>query len=99
MFALILLRCRSREFKGLEVVVLDHELAILRRQVGRPALPPTDRAFLAAASRLVPRQRCSSFFVTPDTLLRWHRQLVARRWTYPRRRPGRPRIGRSPRSL
>jgi hypothetical protein len=93
MFALILLRCRSREFKELEIVVLHHELAILRRQVGRPALRPADRVFLTAASRLVPRQRWSSFFVTPDTLLRWHRQLVARRWTYPRGRPGRPRIG------
>jgi putative transposase len=84
---------RSQEFRELDVVVLRHELAILRRQVGRPSLRPADRAFLAAASRLVPRQRWSSFFVTPETLLRWHRQLVARRWTYPRGRPGRPRVG------
>ena len=93
MLALILLRCRSQEFKELEIVVLRHELEILRRQTRRPELRPADRAFLAAASRLMPRRRWSSFFVTPDTLLRSHRQLVARRWTYPRGRPGRPRIG------
>lgn len=93
MFALILLRCRSQEFKELEIVVLRHELEILRRQARRPELRPADRAFLAAASRLLPRRRWRSLFVGPDTLLRWHRQLVARRWTYPRGRPGRPRIG------
>ncbi|HEY8770887.1 MAG TPA: hypothetical protein VIM03_10115, partial [Thermoleophilaceae bacterium] len=65
--------CRSEQFKELEIVVLRHELAILRRQVARPALRSADRAFLAAASRLVPRRRWSSFFVTPDTLLRWPR--------------------------
>ena len=96
---LVLLCLRSREFKELEIVVLRHELAILRRQVGRPALRPADRAFLAAASRLVPRTRWGSFFVTPDTLLRWHRQLVARRWSYPTRRAGRPPIGGEIREL
>ncbi len=89
-FQLVLLRCRSREFKELEIVVLRHELAILRRQVGRPELRDADRAFLAAASRLLPRERLSSFLVTPDTLLRWHRRLFARRWTYSSKRPGRP---------
>jgi hypothetical protein len=78
---------------------LRHELAILRRQVARPALRWADRAFLAAASRRVPRKRWNSFFVTPDTLLRWHRQLVARRWTYPARQPGRPPIGAETREL
>jgi putative transposase len=73
-------------------VVLGHELAILPRRVGRPVLRPADRALLAAASRLLPRGHWTSFFVTPETLARWHRQLVARRWTYPRRRPGRPRV-------
>ena len=58
-----------------------------------------DRAFLAAASRFLPRTRWSSFFVTPDTLLRWHRRLVARRWTYPRRSPGRPALGGAVREL
>jgi putative transposase len=96
---LLALCWRSQEFKELEIVVLRHELAILRRQVGRPALRPADRAFLAAASRLLPRTRWSSFLVTPDTLLRWHRHLVARRWTYPRRRPGRPSVGAEVREL
>jgi putative transposase len=86
----------SRE---LELVVLGHGLAILRRRARRPALWPVDRAFLAAASRLVPRNRPSSFFVTPDALMRWHRQLVAHRWTYPTRKPGRPPIAAEIREL
>ena len=90
--ALVLLCFRSSDFKELEIVVLRHELAVLRRQVSRPALLPADRAFLAAASRLLPRTRWRSFFVTPETLLAWHRRLVARRWTYPVRRLGRPRV-------
>jgi transposase InsO family protein len=79
--------------------VLRHGLAILRRQVARPALRSADRTFLAAASRLLPRKRWSSVFVTPDTLMRWHRQLVARRWTYPTPRAGRPPIGGEIREL
>jgi hypothetical protein len=66
---LVALACRSEEFKELEIVVLRHELAILRRQVPRPALRSADRTFLAAASRLLSRKRWSSFFVTPDTLM------------------------------
>jgi putative transposase len=96
---LALLRARSQRFKELEIVVLRHELAILRRQPSRPALGPADRAFLAAASRLMPRDRWRSFLVTPETLLRWHRRLVARRWTYPRARPGRPAVGADTREL
>jgi hypothetical protein len=84
MLALILLGCRSQEFKELEIVVLRHELEIVRRQTRRPELRPADRAFLAAASRLLARKRWRSLLVSPDTLLRWHRQLVARRWTYAR---------------
>jgi len=97
--ALVLLCFRSSEYKELEIVVLRHELAVLRRQASRPALRPTDRAFLAAASRLLPRARWHAFFVTPETLLGWHRRLVARRWTYPGRRPGRPRTSREVREL
>lgn len=92
------LRFRSDEFKELEIVVLRHELAVLQRQAGRPELTSADRVFLAAASRLLPRASWRSFVVTPTTLLRWHRRLVARRWTYPRRR-GRPPIGGEIREL
>jgi putative transposase len=97
--ALTLLCFRSSEYKELEIVVLRHELAVPRRQASRPALRPADRAFLAAASRLLPRTRWHSFFVTPETMLAWHRRLVARRWTYPGPRPGRPRISREVREL
>jgi hypothetical protein len=69
-------RLRSREFKQLEIVVLCHELAVLRRQVARPRLDEGDRVFLAAASRLLGRASRPSFFIRPDTLLGWHRQLV-----------------------
>src|SRR5207244_6985768 len=81
----ILLLFRSTEFKELEIVVLRHELAVLRRQVGRPTFRSADRWFLAAAARTLPRVRWGSFLVTPATLLRWHRRLVAKRWTYERR--------------
>jgi putative transposase len=89
---LVLLRPRSSEFKELEIVVLRHQLAVLRRQTSSPELTPTDRLFLAAARRLLPRSRWPSFVVTPRTLLRWHRGLGARRWTYTSR-TGRPPIG------
>ena len=78
--------------------MLRHQLAVLRRQTRRPQLTTTDRVFLAAASRLLPRSRWQSFLVTPTTLLRWHRRLVARRWTYAAR-SGRPPIGGEIREL
>jgi hypothetical protein len=89
--AVAALRVRSREFKELEIVVLRHELAVLRRQVARPGLTEPDRVFLAAASRLLRGTGRQSLLVRPDTLLGWHRQLV-RQWTYAGRRPGRPGI-------
>jgi putative transposase len=92
LLSLVVLAFRSDRSTDLEIVVLRHELAILRRQVARPELSDADRVFLAAASRLLPRRRWSSFLVRPETLLRWHRRLVARRWTYPRRGRGRPPI-------
>ena len=95
---LVLLRRRSHEFRELEMVVLRHELSVLRRQARRPQLTMTDRVFLAAASRLLPRTRWHSFVVTPTTLLRWHRRLVARRWTCASR-VGRPPIGGELRGL
>jgi hypothetical protein len=90
LLAVAALRVRSREFKELEIVVLRHELAVLRRQIARPRLEENDRVFLAAASRLLSRKSRQSFFVRPETLLGWHRQLVRKRWTYAARRPGRP---------
>ncbi|MCA1678702.1 MAG: helix-turn-helix domain-containing protein, partial [Actinobacteria bacterium] len=74
-------------------------LAILRRRSGRNQLVPADRALLAALSQLLPRRVWPTFSVQPETLLRWHRQLVARRWTYPHRRPGRPSLARPRREL
>jgi putative transposase len=79
--------------KDIEIAVLRHQLQVLRRQVGRPALRPGDRLFMAAASRFLPLGRWPAFLVTPQTLLRWHRELVRRKWTFQgRRKPGRPAI-------
>jgi putative transposase len=97
--AVAALRLRSREFKELEIVVRRHELAVLRRQVARPRLDERDRVFLAAASQLLSRASRLSFFVRPDTLLCWHRQLVRKRWTYAGRGPGRPAISEEIRAL
>jgi putative transposase len=91
LFEMVVLRLRSERSKELEILVLRHQLHVLQRQVGRPRLRPADRLLLAAVSRSLPRSAWSSFLVSPVTLLRWHRQLVARRWTYPRRSLGRPR--------
>src|SRR5262245_14560698 len=76
LLALVTLRPRSDAFKELEIIVLRHELAILRRTTRRLRTTAVDRMFLAAASRLVPRARWQSFIVTPSTLMRWHRRLV-----------------------
>lgn len=80
-----LLALRSSEHKEFEILVLRQELAITRRQLGRPRPSAADRALLAALSQLLPRSAWSAFAVSPKTLPRWHRQLVARRWTYARR--------------
>jgi len=87
---LIILTARGECTNAVEVLVLRHQVAVLRRQVRRLDLEPADRAVLAGLSRLLPQVRWAAFFVTPDTLLRWHGNLIARRWTYPTRGPGRP---------
>jgi putative transposase len=84
------LLARSDASKEAEILVLRHQLAVLRRQVARPRLPWADRAVIAALTRLLPRSRRAGLFVTPGTVLRWHADLVKRRWTYKRIRPGRP---------
>src|SRR6266496_1623839 len=87
---LLVLCGRGDRAKDVEILVLRHELHVLRRQIGRPRLVAADRALLAALNSALPRARRRSFLVEPATLLRWHRELVRRRWTYSGRRPGRP---------
>ena len=90
LFALVLLLARGDRSKELELLVLRHELSILGRQARRPRLEESDRLLLAALSRVMPRRSWRAFPVTPETLLRRHRRIVAWRWTRPHRRPGRP---------
>ena len=88
---LVVLRRRSEREKEIEILLLRHQIRVLERQIARPQLTEADRALLAAFSRVLPRRVWKrSAFVTPATLLRWHRELVARSWTYPHRRSGRP---------
>lgn len=86
-------RWRPNDHQELEIAVLRHELAILRRQTKRPVMTTQERLFLAAASRFLPKAHWRSFIITPATLLRWHRRLVAKRWTCARR-TGRPALRR-----
>ena len=81
---------RGLDVKDIELLVLRHELEILRRQLPRPKLGVVDRALLTAASAHLPRSSRSVLFVTPRTLLRWHRALVRRKWRQPSGRAGRP---------
>jgi putative transposase len=84
------LLARSDTAKDVEILVLRHEVAVLRRHNPRPRLTWLDRAVLSALSRLLPTQLRQLRLVSPRTLLRWHAHVVARRWTYPRQQPGRP---------
>src|SRR5213595_952630 len=87
---------RALDVKDIELLVLRHELAILRRQVARPKLGMADRALLAAAAVHLPRPQRTLLFVTPRTLLRWHRALVQRKWRQPVGRVGRPPLSPEP---
>ena len=73
-----------------EILVLRQQLAVLKRKAGRPKLRRVDRMLLAAFARLIPKERWSCLIVSPQTILRWHRELVARKWTYKHARTGRP---------
>ena len=80
---------RTPDAKEVEIAVLRHQLTVVRRQVARPRYTPGDRMVLAVLANLLPRDRWKVFLVTPSTLLRWHRELIRRRWSYPT--TGRPR--------
>ena len=96
MFAKLLgwmvLRIRSDTTKDIEILVLRHQLAVLQRRTPRPRMSWADRAMIAVLARLLPARRRLGLIVTPSTILRWHRQLLTRRWTTPPVRPGRPAI-------
>lgn len=95
----MVLLVRSDAANQVEILVLRHELMVLRRQVRRPRCRPADRVLLAGLGRLLPRERRGSLFVRPETIRRWHRALVAWRWTYSHRPPGRPSVAACVRTL
>jgi hypothetical protein len=95
----IVLRTRSDTAKDIEILVLRHQLAVLQRRTPRPRRSWTDRALIAALTRLLPVRRRLGLLITPATVLGWHRRLVARRWTTQPTRPGRPAISAGVRAL
>ena len=100
-FGWLALLSRSGRAKDAEILILRHQVAVLQRQAATPRLSWADRAVLAALARLLPgsQLRQLRLIVSPRTLLRWHADLVRRRWTYPRRAPGRPRTAPAVRTL
>jgi putative transposase len=88
--ALARLAVRTGRSKDLEIIVLRHQLMVLRRQDNRPKLDDDDRTLLGAIAQALHRPRRAGWLVTPDTLLRWHRRRIARHWTQPSAGPGRP---------
>src|SRR5215472_6209221 len=93
---LVLVRTRSDAQLGAEVLALRHQLRLLERKVGKPAWQPADRILLAGLSRLLPKSGLPSLLPKPETLLRWHRDLVCRKWAAFRKRPRRQRRLRGP---
>lgn len=97
-FAWLVLLGRGQASKDAEIMMLRHEVTVLRHQVPRPKLDWADRAVLVALARLLPALLRAHRLVTPGTLLAWHRRLIMHRWTYPAR-PGRPRTSQEIRDL
>jgi putative transposase len=97
-FGWLFLLGRGQASKDAEIMVLRHEVTVLRRQITRPKPDWADRAILAALARLLPATLRHHRIVTPGTLLAWHRCLITRKWTYPNR-PGRPRTSQEIREL
>jgi len=95
----VVLRIRSDTTKDIEILVLRHQLAVLQRRTPRPRMSWADRAMIAVLAQLLPARRRLGLIVTPSTILRWHRQLLARHWTNPPVRPGRPAIPAGVRTL
>jgi hypothetical protein len=98
LFGWLALLARSDVSKNVEILVLRHEVAVLRRQVARPKPDWADRAVIAALARLLPRRLRIQRIVTPGTLLAWHRRLVKKKWIYPNT-AGRPPVPEEIREL